>query len=369
MRGIRKLGVAAVALAVGVLGAGKSHAFLNDDFYTSYTQPANALVMPFDQTDNHQTFFMVSNISGLSPVGDGFLAGVTTHWSYWSDSCSHLADVYVCLTLNDTVVVDPSNVSAIDAGNNPVGPKIDLSGNRGFVVVTAYATDEICSDSSVRGDILIDNAIVGSYTFADKTVGSAFGNDAIGLGTAFGDFSAGNYTELPADAYDKFTIQTFNPEDLDNSTVVLLALQEKAGSGSTAPKEVGPYAPPAGGIKADLVFYDNTETPTSLPATTIRCAKFTSLIPGAGECKDSGDACTSNADCGGTDTCESNSLIPNTISLLSPGILRLDNFTPEIGRSSTTGLATGRFVFGLHGQAVGQFGGSSNMKYKVTDLF
>ena len=50
MRGIRKLGVAAVALAVGVLGAGKSHALIDDPF-TSYTQPANALVMPFDRDD------------------------------------------------------------------------------------------------------------------------------------------------------------------------------------------------------------------------------------------------------------------------------------------------------------------------------
>jgi hypothetical protein len=331
MRGIRKLGVAAVALAVGVLGAGKSHALI-DDPYTSFTQPANALVMPFDETDGHATFFLVSNISGLSPVGDGFIAGVTTHWSYWSEDCSHLADVYVCLTLNDTVVVSPADVSAIDAGNNPIGPKIDLTGNRGFVVVTAYATDEICSDSSVRGDILVDDAIVGTYTFANTESQASFGNDAIGLGTdIFGDF-----TELPAAGYDKFTIQTFNPEDLDDSTVVLLSLKEKSGSGSTAPYEVGPNTT---NTRADLVYYDNLEIPTSLPEATIKCAKFTSLIPA-----------------------EEGSLIPNTISLLSSGILRLANFTPAIGGD------TGRFIYGIHGQAVSNFGGSSNMKYKLTGL-
>lgn len=334
MRGIRKLGVAAVALAVGVLGAGKSHALI-DDPYTSFTQPANALVMPFDETDGHATFFLVSNISGLSPAGDGFIAGVTTHWSYWSDSCSHLADVYVCLTLNDTVVVSPSDVSAIDAGNNPIGPKIDLSGNRGFVVVTAYATDEICSDSSVRGDILVDDAIVGTYTFANTESQASFGNDAIGLGTDI----FGNFTELPSAGYDKFTIQTFNPEDLDDSTVVMLALQEKNGSGSTASYEVGPYAPAVGGIRADLVYYDNLEIPTSLPEASFRCATFTSVIPAA-----------------------EGSLIPDTISLLSSGILRLDNFTPAIGGD------TGRFLYGIHGQAVANFGGSSNMKYKLTGL-
>jgi hypothetical protein len=303
--------VAAVALAVGVLGAGKSHALI-DDPYTSFTQPANALVMPFDQEEGHSTFFLVSNISGVSPVGDGgYIAGVTTHWSYWSESCDHLADVYVCLTLNDTVVVDPSDVSAIDAGNNPIGPKIDLSGKKGFVVVTAYATDEICSDSSIRDIQLVDDAIVGTYTIANTEVGSAFGNDAIGLGTDF----FGDYTELPGAGYDKFTIQTFNPETLDDSLVVLLALQEKNGSGSTASREVGPYAPPVGGIRADLIYYDNLD-----------------------------------------------SLIPDTISLLSSGTLRLENFKPAIGGE------TGRFIYGVHGQAVGAFGGSSNMKYKLTGL-
>jgi hypothetical protein len=334
MRGIRKLGVAAVALAVGVLGAGKSHALVDDPF-TSFTQPANALVMPFDQTEGHATFFLVSNISGLSPAGDGFIAGVTTHWSYWSENCDHLADVYVCLTLNDTVVVSPSEISAIDAGNNPIGPQIDLSGNRGFVVVTAYATDEICSDSSVRGNILVDDAIVGTYTFADIESQASFGNDAIGLGT---DFS-GSFTELPGDDfidYDGFSIQTFNPEDLDDSTVVLLSLKEQSGSGGTAPHEIGPNTT---NTRADLVYYDNLEIPTSLPEATLRCAEFTSLIPGEG------------------------SLIPDTISLLSSGILRLDRFTPAIGGT------TGRFIYGIHGQAVGNFGGSSNMKYKVTGLF
>lgn len=330
MRGIRKLGVAAVALAVGVLGAGNSHALI-DDPYTSYTQPANALVMPFDETDGHATFFLVSNISGLSPAGDGFIAGVTTHWAYWSEDCSHLADVYVCLTLNDTVVVSPADVSAIDAGNNEIGPKIDLSGKRGFVVVTAYATDEICSDSSVRGDILIDDAIVGTYTFANVESQAAFGNDAIGLGTDF----FGDFTELPGADYDRFSIQTFNPETLDDSTVVLLSLKERSGSGATAGHEVGPNT---ANTRIDLVYYDNLEIPTSLPEANVRCAEFTSLIPGNG------------------------ALIPDTISLLSSGILRLANFTPDIGDD------TGRFIYGIHGQAVGNFGGSSNMKYKLTGL-
>jgi hypothetical protein len=323
--------VAAVALAVSVLGASNSHALVDDPF-TSYTQPANALVMPFDVTEDQVTFLLASNLSGLSPVGDAFIAGVTTHWSFWSETCDHLADVFICLTLNDTVVVDPRELSAIDAGNNPVGPSIDLSGERGFVVVTAYATDEICSDASVRGFQLVDDAIVGTYTFADTTTQAAFGNDAIGLGTDF----TGSFTELPEIEAADFSIQTFNPETLDDSSVVLLSLKEQSGSGSTAPYEIGPNT---ANTRADLVFYDNLEIPTSLPEADIRCAVFTSLIPG------------------------DDALIPSTVSLLSSGFLRLDRFTPSIGGD------TGRFIYGIHGQAVGNFGGSSNIKYKLTDLF
>src|SRR5262245_42954760 len=120
MKGIRKLGVAAVALAVGMLSASYSVAS-EDDIYTSYTQPANALVMPYDAETGHQSFFVVSNLAGISPTSDPdrFIPAVTTHWAYWSEDCKHLADVFVCLTLNDTIVVDPTDVRSIDSTNNP----------------------------------------------------------------------------------------------------------------------------------------------------------------------------------------------------------------------------------------------------------
>ena len=89
--------------------------------------------------------------------------------------------------------------------------------------------------------------------------------------------------------------------------------------------------------KFPSIYYDNLEIPTSLPEASITCAEFTSLIPGPG------------------------ALIPDTVSVLSSGMLRLDRFTPAIGGD------TGRFVYGLHGQAVGSFGGSSNMKYQVAE--
>lgn len=289
--------------------------------------------MPFDQTTDHATYFVVSNVSGVSSQDGGFVAATSTHWAYWDESCDHLADVYVCLTLNDTVVVSPADITSIDAANDAIGPHVDLTGHRGFVVVTAYATDEFCRDASVLGYLPVTDAIVGTYTFANLRTESSFGNDAIGLG--FGE--VGDHVQLPGgdpeapSAFVNFAIQTFNPEALEDSTVVLLSLKEHGGYGETASIEVGPNTSV---IRANVSYDDNLEISTSLPDARIKCATFTSLIPADG------------------------TLIPDTVSVLSSGVLRLDGFTPEIGGD------TGRFIYGIHGQAIGNFGGSSNMKYQ-----
>lgn len=323
MRGIRKLGVGAAALAVGVLSASAGHALIDDDF-TSYTQPANALVMPFDATSGHESFLLVSNTNGTS----GSLAGVTTHWAFWSENCDHLADFSICLTLNDTVVVDPRDMGAIDSGNNRIGPDIDLSGEHGLVVVTAYQTDDVCSDSSVLGNIPVDDAIVGTYTLANTATNSAFGGDAIGLGLN----ASGDYTELPKGITNAIDVQTFRPDALEDSNVILLSLAERSGNGATASIEVGPNTKT---ITAAVTLYDTLEIATSLPDVRIKCAEFQTVIPGA------------------------DSLIPDTITVASSGFLRLWNFSPAIGGES------GQFIYAVHGQAVGQFGGSSNGKYSV----
>src|SRR5512147_2839164 len=65
-------------------------------------EPAVALVMPFDVTDGRASFELVSRIGGESQDP------LATHWSFWSESCDHLADVFICLTPRDTVVVDPT---------------------------------------------------------------------------------------------------------------------------------------------------------------------------------------------------------------------------------------------------------------------
>jgi len=326
MRGLRMLGVAAVALAVGVVGASNSFAS-PDDIDTSYTQPANALVMPFDATNGRQSFFVVSNIGGTSQGGT--LAGVTTHWSYWADNCDHLADVWACLTLNDTVVVDPTDIRAVGADNEAYGPSINLRGKRGFVVVTAYETNAQCGDGSYSGFDPVDDAIVGTYTLADTNSGASLGADAIGLGLHNGD-----HTGLPEGDVREIDVQTFRPDSLNLSAVVLLNLEEKAGWGPTQGVEVGPNSST---LRSDLTYYDNTETATSLPGVSIGCAEFASLIPGA-----------------------DGSIIPGSFSGLTAGILRMSGFEPN-----GIGGDTGQFLYVVYGQAVGQFGAGSNGKYRI----
>jgi len=341
MRGILRLGVAAVALAVVMFGASRSDALV-DDPYTSFTQPANALVMPFDgsideEDESWTSFAIVSNIAGTSPTSTGEILGVTTHWAWWSDDCEHLVDVWVCLTLNDTIVVDPCDVSSVDLGNTQIGPSTNLCdesragvgrGHRGFVVVTAYETDEICSDGSIRGNIPVDNAIVGAATRANIDLGYSFGNDAIGLGLDF----TGSYTQLPKNKSEDIDIMTFNPTTVQDSSVVLISLEEQSGSGSTADVEVGPNT---SSKTASLVIYDNLEIATSLPNHSVRCADFTTMVPG-----------------------DEGSLIPATIAVDSSGFVRLlgINDDPE------------EMVYAIHGQSVANFGGSNYGKYFMETL-
>ena len=335
--------LAAHLLIVSLIGSivpDTSHALV-DDIFTSLTQPANALLMPFDATAGHASYLLVSNVHGISSSGVG---QVSTHWSFWSDGCDHLADVSICLTLNDSVVVDPASVIGRDASNQPVGQPVDLSGQRGFVSVTAYATDASCSDASAEDFTLVDDAIVGTATIASTATGSAFGNDAIGLGVN----PSGIFTDLPDNVLlspnaraGSLDIQTFSPETLEDSRVIFIAVQENAGK---LPGEVGPLGT---AVSANLNFIDTLEINTSLPDLSFTCTKFASLLPSA-----------------------SDALIPPSVSMLSSGVLRLTNIRSN---AKPIGDADGvdgndNWVYGLHGQAVGQFGGSSNGKYRFTEL-
>ncbi|MFP6662802.1 MAG: hypothetical protein VCC00_01205 [Deltaproteobacteria bacterium] len=318
-----KVCVVAVAGLVGLVGVATAHALVADAD-TSYTQPSNTLVMPFDVTEGRASFLIVSNTAGTSPTEDSPLLAVTTHWMWWSDSCDQLADVWICLTLNDTIVVDPRNIVDVDMVNEPSENGTDLSGNRGMVIVTAYATDEDCSGGAARSYMMVDNAIVGTYTFADIETEFSYGNDAIGLG-----LNEDGEPQLPKGIVDQIDVQTFNPSTLDNSTLVFLSLTEAGGSGTTV-LEIGPNRSTISGA---LTVFDNAEVGHSLPDYGVQCVSFASMKPGGG-------------------------LVP-TQALNSSGFLRVQY--PE----GTIGGETGKFMYGIHGQSVGQFGGSSNFKYLV----
>src|SRR4051812_39079971 len=113
MRERRFLVALAVVSAIVMGSAGTSSAFLADDGF-SHTQPAAELIMPFDSTEGKSSFLLVSNLTGTSSSGG---AQVTTHWTFWSETCDELADFSICLTLNDTVVVDPTNARSQGLNN------------------------------------------------------------------------------------------------------------------------------------------------------------------------------------------------------------------------------------------------------------
>lgn len=314
MRERRFLVALALASAIVMGSAGTSSAFIADDGF-SHTQPAAELVMPFDATAGKTTFLLVSNISGTSSGA----AQVTTHWTFWSETCDELADFSICLTLNDTVVVDPTNARSQGPDNADQGPLINLTGKRGLVTVTSYETNSACSDFTHTGRILRDDAIVGTFTFADSNIGYAFGNDAFGLGLN----GSGSAVILPdSGIVGAFDVQTFDPTSVDSSVVVLSHLREQS---------VGPVQPNNSTIRFATTFLDTLEIPTSLPDQTAGCVKFTTV--------------ESTADGAG--------LIPPTVDITTSGLIRLDPIS---------GFGPTDYLYAIIGQAVGRFGASTSAK-------
>jgi hypothetical protein len=128
-------------------------------------------------------------------------------------------------------------------------------------------------------------------------------------------------------------LQTFSPDSLDSSLVILIGVKENAGQ---LAGEIGPIGRD---VTANVSFYDNLEVPTSLPDASLSCARFGSLIPGA-----------------------TDSLVPTGFPLMSSGVLRLVNV-----QAGSTPIGIDTWVYGFHGQAVGRYGGSSSAKYLVVE--
>jgi len=317
----RRILVALALTSAIVMGSANTSSAIIDVDGFSHTQPAAELVMPFDATEGKATFLLVSNINGTSPSGG---AQVTTHWTFWSETCDELANFSICLTLNDTIIVDPTNARSVGPDNQDQGPLINLTGKRGLVTVTAFETNSTCGDFSQTGSILRDDAIVGTFTFADTEVGYAFGNDAFGLGLN----ETGTAVELPESGLvNSYNIQVFDPTSVQASVVVLSHLREQA---------VGQVEPNPANIRFFTHFYDTLEIPTSLPDQTVGCVKFTTISSEGGVA----------------------GLIPDTVDVTTSGFIRLD---------PAAGFGANDYLYGIIGQAVGPYGASSSAKVDLAE--
>jgi hypothetical protein len=338
------MGVALMG-AIALTSATRASADLGST--VTFTEPAETLVMPFDSTTGKVSFQIVSRIGGAETI-------IATHWSYWSKDCNHLADVFICLTQRDTVVVDPTKLQGELQGNNvntKLGPVIDLSGNKGLVTVTSFEASE---DSLSRRECVVADTsavlpdqIVGAWTIANTSSNAAFANDAIGLSTSIGLPAASTFlTDVP------FYIPTFNPSSLQDSEVIFLSLElsDFSGNGDFESFEIGPISH-LGSPKVccDAAYIDNLEVRTSLPDICFDCVGFAPISDNVAE---EGEI----------------SLIPPTISATTSGLLELTNCTALSSDPETSGLADlgdndDQFIFAFHGQAVGPFGAVVKGKY------
>ncbi len=274
----------------------------------TYTQPAAQLILPFDTTADRATFVLVSNIGSDRTQ-------ISTRWTFWSESCERLADYPICLTIHDTIVVDPRNTGAVGPANQSIGAPLSIIGETGILTVTAYETNNGCDSWEQTGAAIADGHLVGTFTITDLDSGASFANDALGLGTD----ETGNIVLPHQHAFGAldFDILTFAPEAVDNSMVFLSVL--KSGT--------GPAQPTAEPVRFALTWFDTSEIPRALPDQIISCATATTIRGG---------------------------LIPESLPLSTSGIIRMQ---PAVGAGTSP-----RFLYGISGSSVGSFGQTSRMK-------
>jgi hypothetical protein len=214
--------------------------------------------MPYDLTAGHVSYLAAQNTHDDS---------VATHWTFWAEDCSLRAQVEICLTQDDSVVVDPTRLVSIDAENEPTGDTaVDLSGTRGFATVTALAADEDCRRRTGSGHRIVDGALTGAYSIAELEQNSAYGSSAIVLPAPNG------IVELPDRGLESLDLYTWNPDTLTKTQVVVIGLRENEGE---LPGEVGPMGAGASSrVQASLAYVDTIEVVSALPDVDIGCVFF-----------------------------------------------------------------------------------------------
>ena len=318
---LRKLGSAAAILCITSCLATNAGAELANT--VTRTEAAGSLIMPFDSTKGKASFQIVSRIGAKEISGS-----IATHWVYYSTNCQHLVDVFICLTPQDTVVVDPTALQAEfqkGSTNVGIGPVVDLSGQRGLLVVTAYAADSQCRAIPEQQ---INEAIFGSWTIANTTTNTGYGADAIGFPVT------GVFPDAGVLA-DGLKIPTYAPDSLTDSMVIVLPIRYPQGSGAFS-NEIGPL----NRVSCHNTFYDNIETESSLPSSTLRCANFNPIS--AATAVEGGDP----------------PIIPDTFTLDTSGFLQMNRCETSSGPLSGT-----RFIFAFHAQGLGPFGTVASGKY------
>ncbi len=318
-------------------------------------EPAVALIMPFDVTNGRASFELVSRIGGENSDP------LATHWSFWSESCDHLADVFICLTPRDTIVVDPTQLQGqIQVGqtNTNTGPVINLTGEKGFVTVTAFDADT----NSQTCDVVDPEtptgtpALIGSWVVANTSTNAAFGNNAIGIVDGQTLPAGGDFFLTEPVAAGLF-LQTFNPLDLEDSEVFFIGVAFPAGNAAFAGAEVGPIPaalPNGSAVCCNAQYYDNLESFVSLPDICLTCSS-TAKIAENDSLKD----------------IDLPAIIPASIPAGTSGLVRVTNCqvgsddtgAAPIGDTTINGIDLSTFLFAFHGMAVGPFGTSALGRY------
>ncbi|MCC6767366.1 MAG: hypothetical protein IT293_22175 [Deltaproteobacteria bacterium] len=317
-------------------------------------QPAVALIMPFDVTDGKASFQLVSRIGGEDSDP------LATHWSFWSESCDHLADVFICLTPRDTVVVDPTALQGqIQTGQSNIntGPVINLTGEKGFVTVTSFDADtnsQTCEPEDPEAPSGTP-ALIGSWVVANTATNAAFGNNAIGVVDGQ-TLPAGGDFFLTGPVAAGLFLQTFNPLDLQDSEVFFIGVAFPAGNAQFSESEIGPI-PSAltngSAVCCNAQYYDNVESFVSLPDICVTCSSTAKIAE-----NDSLAAIDLPA------------IIPASIPAETSGFVRITNCqvgsdegNVPIGDTTINGIDLTTFLFAYHGQAVGPYGTSVLGRY------
>lgn len=348
MKGIKfGLGAAVAAAALAVCPTAQAQDLGGA---VTFFEPAITLVMPFDVTEGHASFQLVSQI------GSEDSKVIATHWSYWSESCDHLADVFICLTLRDTIVVDPTALQGqIQSGQQNIntGPVINLTGEKGFVTVTAFDADTNSQTCSPQDPTAPSGtaSLIGSWVVANKATNAAFGNNAIGLvdPATLPDAS----TFLPADGTAGLFLQTFNPLDLTDSEIFFIGLQIEGGNAQFTTSEVGPIQARlsnGAAVCCNAQYYDNLESFVSLPDVCLTCSQTNKI-----------------AENDPLKAIKLDALIPATVPADSSGFVRLTNCLVGTvdGDAPIEEAESSSFLFAFHGMAVGPFGTSALGRYTV----